>query len=1804
LLAWIAALLATFATVAPASAQQPVMTITGATPSTFSGPGETITFHVSLGGSNAVTNSVELTRIAYGTVGPISCVGLPLEPLESTTCSFTYTTQPGNVFNLNQSGTFRVTTLGAPRTRDIANTFTVPYVPVPPTASISAVTSTVTEDGAQSLSYTVTLSTPAAAPISVNFSLGGSADGADYTASGNPLVIATGNTTGTITLDPTTDTDIEADETVTVDLVAGSGYTLGAPTSATGTIVNDDVPSLTIGNITVGEGNAGTADAVFTVTLSAVSTQTVTVNYATADATATAGSDYTAQSGTLTFAPGQTTQTVTVPVIGETLPETNETFIVGLSAAANATIATVTGTGTITNDDVPVTLSPSLPPPTVGVAYNQAVSASGGNGSYTFALISGALPTGLTLSADGTISGTPTAGGSFLFRIAATDTSAAPGPYSGSLSYAVTVAAPTLVVTPAAGTLTLAYGAPYSQDFATSGGTGPYTYSLTAGALPVGVSFSSTGRLSGTPTVPGSYPLTIRATDSSTGSGAPYSVDNNYVLQVGAPVITIGPATLPDGAVGATYSAALSASGGVAPYSYSLLSGALPVGMTFSSAGQFAGIPRTAGNFSLTVRATDGNGQTGTQVVDFSIAAPTLTIMPATLPDGTRNVAYSQSLSTSGGIAPYTYSIVSGNLPIGVSFSSAGVFSGTPTTAGSYTMSIRSTDDAGYNTTVSYTINVASPSIVITPATLPNGAVGTTYSAVLSASGGVGPYSYSLLSGALPIGVSFSSAGQFAGTPRSDGDFSLNVRATDSNGNTGTQVVDFSIAAPTLTVTPATLPDGTTNVAYSQSLTTSGGIAPYTYSIVSGNLPIGVSFSSAGVFSGTPTTAGSYTTSIRSTDDAGYNTTVSYTINVASPSIVIDPPTLDAAVVGDPYTVTLTASGGVAPYGFSLQSGALPPGVSFNSAGAFTGTPSTSGSYTLGVRATDSNGNSGTRAYTLVVDPRTLVLTPASLSAATAGTAYSVTFSASGGIGAYQYAVTAGALPAGLSLDGSSGVLSGTPTAGGAFTFDITANDSGGGTPGTVTAAYNLAVASPTLTLTPAALPAGTGGVAYSQALTASGGIAPYSYVVSAGSLPAGLSLTAAGLLSGTPTVAGSFAFSVTATDSTTGVAGTAVHNYTLVLAAPAIAISPATVPNGVRGVAYSQTLSASGGTAGYTFAVTAGALPTGLTLSAAGVLSGTPTVAASNTFTVTATDALGFSASQAYTQAIAETAPVAHADAATTLGAAAVTVAVTANDTGLIDSIAITTAPVNGTVVVTGLTAVYTANANYSGTDTFAYTATGPGGTSAPALVTITVNPLAVAVSRTVAAVAGMPVTVDLTQGASGGPFTAATLVSLNPAASGTATIAQIGTGASAIYRLTYTPVSTYSGAATVSFTLSNAFSTSAQAVITFNVAPRPDPTQDAEVRGLLNAQVASTRRFATSQMNNFQQRLERLHGAGERKGFDNGLSVAADQRCEQRVGAIPGRTCDRNSPGNEFDGGNGPAGSDLQNHPINAPGNGGAGGPAFGVWAGGMIRSGNQDGRNGSAAVDFETDGVSFGADYRFNDAFVFGAGVGYGRDDSDIGEHGSRSEGDAFTLAAYASYSPGERFFLDGLVGYQQLNYDLRRYVTVNANTVAGSRDGDQWFASVSAGADIQNGDWQVTPYARMDVAQATLEGYTETGDPLYALAYGDMDVDTTTGNLGVRVDYRVRTGWGLFSPQLRLEYQHDFQGNGAAAMQYADFLTGPVYRAELDDFDRNRVNVGLGGLFGFDTWSLRLEYRGLIGSGGDSDHGVLLNIEKRL
>ncbi|KAG1242483.1 hypothetical protein G6F68_016170 [Rhizopus microsporus] len=115
----------------------------------------------------------------------------------------------------------------------------------------------------------------------------------------------------------------------------------------------------------------------------------------------------------------------------------------------------------------------------------------------------------------------------------------------------------------------------------------------------------------------------------------------------------------------------------------------------------------------------------------------------------------------------------------------------------------------------------------------------------------------------------------------------------------------------------------------------------------------------------------------------------------------------------------------------------------------------------------------------------------------------------------------------------------------------------------------------------------------------------------------------------------------------------------------------------------------------------------------------------------------------------------------------------------------------------------------------------------------------------------------------------------------------------------------------------------------------------------------------------------------------------------------------------------------------------------------------------------------------------------------------------------MALYASYSLGRSLFVDALVGHQLLDYTLRRYVTADGSFARARRNGSQWFGSLAFGADLARGDWQFTPYARLDASQGSLDRYAEQGSDLFALRYGSQDVDATTGNAGLRVE-RQRCG----------------------------------------------------------------------------------------
>ena len=232
-----------------------------------------------------------------------------------------------------------------------------PPTPTTPTISIGNASKAEGNSGTANMSFTVTLSRAATSPVTVNYatSNGTATAGQDYVANSGTVTFAAGETSKTINVAINSDATVESDETFTVTLSNPSAGATVKTATATGTITNDDVaqaaPSISVTGASKSEGNSGTSNLSFTVTLSSAATGPVTVNYATSNGTATAGEDYTATSGTLTFAVGETSKTVNVTVVGDTKFESNETFTVTLSNASGANIATGQATGTITNDD-------------------------------------------------------------------------------------------------------------------------------------------------------------------------------------------------------------------------------------------------------------------------------------------------------------------------------------------------------------------------------------------------------------------------------------------------------------------------------------------------------------------------------------------------------------------------------------------------------------------------------------------------------------------------------------------------------------------------------------------------------------------------------------------------------------------------------------------------------------------------------------------------------------------------------------------------------------------------------------------------------------------------------------------------------------------------------------------------------------------------------------------------------------------------------------------------------------------------------------------------------------------------------------------------------------------------------------------------------------------------------------------------------------------------------------------------------------------------------------------------------------
>lgn len=370
---------------------------------------------------------------------------------------------------------------------------------------------------------------------------------------------------------------------------------------------------------------------------------------------------------------------------------------------------------------------------------------------------------------------------------------------------------------------------------------------------------------------------------------------------------------------------------------------------------------RTTDNYTE-CRYTSAFSSADTAIVPLA----NLVIGPATLPDAVDGTAYNQTLTGTGGAGPYTFAISAGALPSGLSLSSGGVLSGTPTKAGSYTFTVAG-QGTGAVGSKQYTLNVH---LGLGSQTLPAGTAGTPYSQKLPGdAGGTAPFIFTVAPGSLPPGLTLS-GDTVSGTPTKAGTYTFNVSVTDANNLTGTGIVTIDVAWPTLAVRPASLRKAVENVPYHVVLTTTGGVAPYRYTLTSGTLPPGLTLSPKGVISGTPRgPAGDFTITVSITDANGAPATVTLVIHYLAPDLVFSPAKLPAGAVGARFERRLGVTGGHGPYTFEVTQGKLPDGITLGKSGLLIGTPTQAGTYHFVVKVTDRDGAFTTKSFTLVIKP-------------------------------------------------------------------------------------------------------------------------------------------------------------------------------------------------------------------------------------------------------------------------------------------------------------------------------------------------------------------------------------------------------------------------------------------------------------------------------------------------------------------------------------------------------------------------------------------------------------------------------------------------------------------------------------------------------------------------------------------------------------------------------------------------------------------------------------------------------------------
>jgi len=320
-------------------------------------------------------------------------------------------------------------------------------------------------------------------------------------------------------------------------------------------------------------------------------------------------------------------------------------------------------------------------------------------------------------------------------------------------------------------------GTAYSDTLAASGGTGAYTWSVSSGSLPAGITLgSTTGTLAGTPTAAGTFSFTVQVTDAD---GQSATKATTLAIIAGPGLSFAGPST---GEIGSAYSDTLAASGGTGPYSWSVSSGILPTGITLGSAtGILAGTPTAGGTSAFTVKVIDADGQSATEATSLAIIAGPALSFPAP-PSGEIGTAYSDTLTASGGTGPYAWSVSAGSLPAGITLGAVtGTLGGTPTGAGTSTFTVEVTDADGQFATEATSLVVTPSAALATSAASVSFGKPVTFTATIAPAAASGSVTFSDL---LSSGPQSGQAVTLGTTALSAGTATLTIDLPAFNTNT------------------------------------------------------------------------------------------------------------------------------------------------------------------------------------------------------------------------------------------------------------------------------------------------------------------------------------------------------------------------------------------------------------------------------------------------------------------------------------------------------------------------------------------------------------------------------------------------------------------------------------------------------------------------------------------------------------------------------------------------------------------------------------------------------------------------------------------------------------------------------------------------------------------------------------------------------------------------------------------------------------------------------------------------------------